>query len=256
MNFTLVGTGNMAWFLGKKLSEAGWICKGVFGRSPEAAAELADFLNAPVYSDLKKIPDDSDCCIMAVSDAAIEEKAKELNLYKTVVIHTSGTVPINVLPFENRAVLWFIYSISKKNLPEHKNVPAVYEGSGFIAEKITSEIAGVVSDNIFKASERQRQWLHLNAVITNNFINHLLALSQELCKEESVPFELLKPIIRQTVENAEKHAPASIQTGPAIRNDQNTLQKHLSLLKNHPRLKAVYKIFSASIRDFSKDPKS
>jgi len=42
--------------------------------------------------------------------------------------------------------------------------------------------------------------LHVAAVYVNNFVNHLYQMGSEICEDHSVPFEILKPLIKETAE--------------------------------------------------------
>jgi hypothetical protein len=89
--------------------------------------------------------------------------------------------------------------------------------------------------------------LHLAAVFCNNFVNHIYVLTEDYCKKETIDFKLLLPLIKETAERLEDISPSQSQTGPAIRNDRPTIEKHLALLQNHPQLQKIYSIFTESI---------
>jgi predicted short-subunit dehydrogenase-like oxidoreductase (DUF2520 family) len=99
----------------------------------------------------------------------------------------------------------------------------------------------------FSLPEEKRRALHLAAIVVNNFTNHLLNLSKQYCETEQIPFEQLLPLLRQTVGQLSKNNPQEMQTGPARRNDQNTLQKHMEMLQNEAELSEIYHVFSKQI---------
>ena len=248
MTYTIIGTGNMAWFLSQRLHEAGFVCKGIYGRDAEHAAKLANVIQSDVISDVQQLPE-SDVCILAVKDTVVAEIAGTLNLSSTVVIHTAGSVAVDVLPQADTGVLWFIFSINKSNLPDHRNIPAVYETRSVKAKEVLRQLAQAVTDMVSEVSWQQRQWLHLGAVLGNNFANHLFALCEQLCNEQGLPFSLLQPIIQQTLGNLNGASPQTTQTGPAIRGDRSTMDAHLRLLQEHPALQRIYEVLSTSIED-------
>jgi hypothetical protein len=94
--------------------------------------------------------------------------------------------------------------------------------------------------------------IHLAAVITNNFTNHLFTLTHQFCKENQVSFDLLLPIIKETVCRLKFAEPSNWQTGPAIRNDNITISKHLEFLKDNKSLQNIYSTMTASIQSFYK----
>ncbi len=248
-NYTLIGTGNMAWFLAQRLTAAGLECKGVYGRDTDAADALATAVGAKVFKRIEEIEDVYDCCIIAISDHAIAAVSRQLMFKDTVVVHTAGSVSLEHVPLPNKAVLWFIYSILKDNFPAHRNIPAIYEASNAIAQDTVLQLARAISDVSYEADQQQRQWLHLTAVTSNNFTNHLLAIAEQLCVSRGLPFSLLLPIIEQTFERVSTTSPFDTQTGPAKRGDDNTIAQHVAILQQHPLWQEVYRAISASIAD-------
>ena len=98
----------------------------------------------------------------------------------------------------------------------------------------------------------QANTLHVAAVFACNFTNHLFGLAQELLEEKGLDYELLKPLIEETLSKIEMNDPVSVQTGPAIREDQATIQAHLELLKHNPALSELYTKLSQSIVNLHK----
>ncbi len=252
MTYSIIGTGNMAWFLTKRLTSAGHHCAGVYGRNEEAAKALATSINTDVYTKRSHIPDgDADICFLAVSDHAIETVAEKISLEKTVLVHTSGSVSIKAIAHaaKDHAVLWPVYSIVKNNLPNHRNIPCAWDASSTKAQKYLLAIAHGITDILFEAKDEQRRWLHLSAVISNNFTTHLITICEQICKGHNVPYSILQPIIEQTFERIKRESPYNIQTGPARRGDGPTMEKHIELLSSNPDWQAIYKTISTSIEN-------
>jgi len=252
MTFSIIGNGNIAWFFGGRIAAARHRCVGVFGRNPEATRQLADFLLVEKCGKVEDLEDKlSDICLLAVSDNAIPEVASKLKLKKTVLIHTAGAVSIdsiqNAAP--DRAVLWPVYSIVRTNPPGHRDIPCAWEASSDRAKRMVQEIGHTITDHLFEARYDQRKWLHISAVISNNFINHLLAICEQICTENKVPFSTLMPIIEQTIERIRQGSPRNLQTGPAARNDENTISTQLNLLENHPAWQKIYEAITESIKN-------
>lgn len=253
MTYTIIGTGNMAWFLAQRLHSAGHRCMGVYGRNASEAMKLAETISAPLIHQIAHIREEmADCCIIAVTDSAISEVAAKLPLQDTVVIHTAGSVPLDAIRTLNSAALWSVYSIRKNDLPQHRNIPVICEAGTQEAQDIVLKIAGAISDVVQQATWQQRQYLHLTAVLSNNFTNHLMAISQELCEKHNLSFSLLLPIIQQTFEQINKGDIVESQTGPARRGDRNTMQRHLLLLQQEPHWRYLYECMSASIENMYK----
>jgi predicted short-subunit dehydrogenase-like oxidoreductase (DUF2520 family) len=250
MTFSVIGTGNIAWFLGKRLMSAGHSCTGVFGRNTEAARELADVLISNSYGSIADVKDGTaDICFLTVSDIAIGKVAAQLSLKETVLVHTAGSVSIDAIlqATKDAAVLWPVYSIQKANLPAHRNIPCAWEASTPKAGRFVQSIGHAVTDVMFEANGEQRKWLHLSAVMSNNFINHLMAICEKICQENDVPFSTMFPIIEQTFDRIKHHSPLQVQTGPAVRRDTTTIQDHLALLSNHRKWQKIYEDITESI---------
>ncbi|MBI5010959.1 MAG: DUF2520 domain-containing protein, partial [Bacteroidia bacterium] len=57
----------------------------------------------------------------------------------------------------------------------------------------------------------------------------------------------LKPLLQETFLKAFEQGPENSQTGPALRNDKNTIRKHLELLSFENDLQKIYRDISKSI---------
>ena len=92
---------------------------------------------------------------------------------------------------------------------------------------------------------KQRLELHLAAVFANNFSNHCWTIAQQICQKAEINFDLLGPLLQQSFTKMQINGPLASQTGPAIRNDVQTLQKHLAQLPQNCRnLSNSYNIYS------------
>ncbi|PZF71221.1 Rossmann-like and DUF2520 domain-containing protein [Taibaiella soli] len=250
MQFTIAGNGNMAWFLGQKLIQSGHTCNGIYGRNKAAVTALAGALQANVLDNIQELTK-ADVCIIAVTDTGIPEIGAQLHNTKAVLIHTSGTTATSALgnTSENTGVLWPVYSILKTGFPQHRDIPVAWEANTEHAGQIIQEIIKSFSDKAFPANTTQRQWLHLTAVIANNFTNHLVALCEEICTEQQLPYDILLPILRQTFERVMTVPAKNVQTGPAKRGDLPTIERHLNMLSAHPEWHQLYKSITASIEN-------
>jgi predicted short-subunit dehydrogenase-like oxidoreductase (DUF2520 family) len=250
MTFTIVGTGNMAWFITGRMIAAGHVCACVYGRDITKAQALAKHANTSnSYLIANGVNATADCCIIAVTDNAVNEVNPYLNT-NTTIIYTAGALDIhNFSQHTDKAVLWPIYSIVKDNLPSHRAIPCAWEASTAKAKDIALTVANAVTDILTEADSTQRTALHLAAVFSNNFSNHLFAIAEQWCKEQNLQFELLRPIINQTVERLQTTSPHSLQTGPAKRGDDITIDKHIDLLAQHTDWQNVYKALTESIKE-------
>jgi predicted short-subunit dehydrogenase-like oxidoreductase (DUF2520 family) len=249
MEIVIIGTGNTAAVLGRKLKAAGHHIVQVFGRNASAASALAYELETESTAYWSVVNRQADIYILAVSDIAIEEMIRELQLPDKTIVHTAASVSKDVLQgaTTHYGVLYPLQSL-RKNTPYLPDIPIIIDASDAQTFEQLTALAGSISEQVIVAGDEQRAKLHLAAVFCNNFVNHLFTLMQEYCKAEGLDFELLKPLIRETAMRIESLPPADAQTGPAIRHDQNTINAHLKLLQDHPGLAKFYNLFTQSIQ--------
>ena len=90
--------------------------------------------------------------------------------------------------------------------------------------------------------------MHLAAVFVNNFTNQLYRVAHEITEAESVEFDILKPLIKETAKKVQTISPYMAQTGPAIRKDKKTISKHLQALENKIH-KDIYELLTKAIQE-------
>lgn len=251
MNYNLIGSGNTAWFFASKLSAAGHRCLGIYSRNKQTATELAREINTTVYEGLNELTDGADACIIGISDHAIANIASQLSFKETVLLHTAGSVDMSALgdAATHKGVIWPIYSILKQKLPEHRNIPTVFEASSDKARETISGICQTFTNILNEATAEQRRWLHLSAVLSNNFTNHLMTVAESVCKAQGIPFSMLIPILQQTFERVQSASPHDVQTGPARRHDDITIRKHMDMLQSHSDWQTIYQAITSSIEN-------
>ena len=81
-----------------------------------------------------------------------------------------------------------------------------------------------------------------------NFVNHLYQIGNDICIENDLPFDILKPLIQETANKILTLSPNQAQTGPAKRKDTQTINAHLSFLSDENQ-KEIYKMLTKSIND-------
>ena len=197
MTYALIGTGNMAWLIASRMLSAGHTCTGVWGRNAAAADELCAAFSLPRLTQLSQHHDGPDVCIVAVSDSSIAEVVKAFSLRHTTLIHTAGSISMDVLAARSvhAGVVWPVYSVRKASLPAHRGFPALIEANTHVAWEAARSVAKAICDITYEASGEQRQWLHLAAVVSNNFVNHLLGVVTDICDTQGLPVNLLQPLL-------------------------------------------------------------
>ena len=249
MRICLIGAGNLATQLGIALEEKGHQLVQVWSRTQKSAEELASKLKCPYATDISLISSNTDIYIIAVSDTAIESVLSKRNWSDTLVVHTAGSTPMNILASycNNFGVFYPFQTFTINKKVDFDQVPVCIEANSTKNLDVLKELAASISQNVKLFDSMQRQQIHLAAVFACNFVNHLYKVGEELLHEKGIGFEILKPLILETAAKIVEQSPASSQTGPSSRNDKITMDKHLLLLNNHPELKKIYKQFSDRI---------
>ncbi len=258
---TIIGTGNVAHHLGKRFKDTGFIINQIVGRNAEKAAQLAMLLAADCTIDFSKIKKNSTLYIIAVSDDAIAEVAKNISKYidNQLVVHTSGSVPSNILqPYvKHYGSFYPLQTFSINSQPNFDDIPIFFnaispsddiETPPQYFQDFLEKIALSISKKAYLLPDDKRIILHIAAVFVNNFTNYLYNVGEDILKKEQLPFEALKPLIAETVRKIENNSPKAMQTGPAKRGDTTTIEKHLDYLKYHtPQYLELYECLTNQI---------
>jgi predicted short-subunit dehydrogenase-like oxidoreductase (DUF2520 family) len=250
MNIVIFGSGNVAAVLGRKFREAGHQILQVVSRNNKAASALAYELDTESANYKSIINKQADIYLFAVSDKAIEEVIDDLRLPGKVVAHTAASVPKEVLRnvSEHYGVFYPLQSL-RTEMPGLPDIPLFVDGSDELTLTKLKELARSVSgEPVNEAGAEDRMKLHVAAVLVSNFTNHLYKLAADYCRKEGLDFKQLQPLIEETALRLKEISPQQAQTGPAIRHDEETIQKHLKLLESSPRIKEIYQLMTKSIQ--------
>jgi predicted short-subunit dehydrogenase-like oxidoreductase (DUF2520 family) len=254
IKIVILGTGNVATQLGIAFQKAKHQIIQVYGRNAGHAKTLAKKLNTAFTSDLKKINLHADIYIIAVTDSSIETILKELNLTKQLVVHTSGSISMNVFKkkFLSHGVFYPVQTISKNIPVNFEKTVICIEANNKISQLQLFKLAQSISHHFALVNSAQRKVLHLAAVFVNNFTNHLFYIGDDILTKNDLSIELVIPLINQTVNNLKDRAPSEVQTGPAVRKDKETIERHLKMLEKYPSYKKIYKDITDSIQQAKK----
>jgi predicted short-subunit dehydrogenase-like oxidoreductase (DUF2520 family) len=254
---TIVGAGRIAWHLGKRLKDKGLSVYQVYNRSAETAQDLGERLMCPWTSSMDDIFPDTDWIIIAVRDDSIDDVATELSkrVKDVLVTHTSGATPSAVLApfFERYGVLYPLQTFSMERTPVWSKIPFCVDASKEEDVLWLRKIAKTVGNLVYRVSDAQRAQLHIAAVFANNFANHCFGIAEQILQKQDLPFEMLYPLMEETLSKAMAEHPMKMQTGPAIRGDMDTIRRHLKLLEENPQWAYLYLKISQSIKHFDKN---
>jgi predicted short-subunit dehydrogenase-like oxidoreductase (DUF2520 family) len=244
---TLVGAGNVATVLGKRLQAAGHTILQVC--SPRNAAPLAAVVNAEAIQrpeDLKP----ADLYILAVSDTALRELAGVLRLGDAVVVHTAGALPLAVLQNVSTryGVLYPLQSLRKETEPA--TIPFLVDGSDPGTSATIEALARELSPVVRRCTDEERLFFHIAGVFVNNFPNYLFTQTDLFLRDKGLHLDLLLPLMAETVRRLADYPPADVQTGPAVRGDDATIELHLQQLAPYPEPAFWYRTFTHKITSF------
>lgn len=260
MDVSFIGAGNLAWHLAPAFENAGHSVNEVYSRQLTHARQLVSNLyDAQTHSDLNFADSRSRLFVLAVPDDALEAVCQRLVLPENaLVVHTSGSQPLQSLtqwlsvysdvPVRT-GVFYALQTFTKHRPPmDFADVPLCLEAADKPTEDQLVELGQTLSDTVYLLTSDERRRLHVAAVFANNFTNHLLTVAHDLLSDGGLPFDLLRPIIQETVRKAlAADSPADAQTGPARRGDFGTIDAHLSLLRDRPDWSELYDVLTASI---------
>lgn len=248
----LIGCGNVGYHLGRRLKKRGVHIVQVHSRTKKRAKRLAKKINVPYTTDLGEIVADADLYILAVRDDVIGEVAAKISERSSnaLMVHTSGATPSTVFaPYTNRYGIFYpLQTFSINRAANFKTIPLCVDAVELEDFIFLKQLAEQVCRNVYHITDEQRAILHVAAVFVNNFTNHLFHIGENIVEKEGLSFDILKPLMQETVEKIMKHPAKSMQTGPAIRGDKKTIERHLDYLEQYPDYQELYEKITKNIQ--------
>lgn len=240
MKLLVIGTGRVAFHLGHAFKRAGIDVTAVVGRTAAKATALADELGCASLGLNASLPP-ADAIVVAVSDSAIADVARGLDTGSSVLIHTSGAGPLDlVLPHAHRAALWPIMTLSPGVPMDFSSIPLVTDANTAEARRVVKALATAISHHVVELPHAKREVLHAAAAISTNLPLFLLARAESLLKAEAIDPSLLMPSFQAMASKAATIGAVDALTGPARRGDIVTLRHHIARLTSDPDLRRVY----------------
>jgi predicted short-subunit dehydrogenase-like oxidoreductase (DUF2520 family) len=251
MKIVIVGAGRIAWHLGKRLKSKGLPVAQIISRTGVQAEALAEMLHASWADSVDDLVSDADWIIIAVRDDAIQAVASALSPFvqNSLVTHTSGgTAGALLAPYFKRfGVFYPLQSFSMEHTPVWSKIPFCVDAQSEEDVLFLKKIAKTIGNLVYRVNDEQRALLHVAAVFANNFANRCFAIAEKILEDKDLPFELLHPLMEETLAKALQDSPARMQTGPAMRGDLDTVHKHLDLLSENPEWQEIYREISENI---------
>lgn len=252
MIISFIGAGNLATHLAQALANAGHSIASVYSRTIESASELAKKLGdeSIATDDLERLAP-AEIYIISVKDDAVESIVERWpsKCRNGIVVHTAGTLPMSLISTtsERTGVFYPLQTFSKNKAVNFSEIPCFIEGNDETTKNALHALASSISKTVVELSSEERKHLHVAAVFSCNFVNHMVALGYEVMERNGIPPTTLLPLIDETIGKLKTMHPHEGQTGPARRGDRKIVDAHLAELADDEELQALYRQISESI---------
>jgi len=245
----MLGAGNVSTHISRHLHSKGHRISCIYSRTLESASLLADEFGGFATTDLQEVPNQADFYLVCVPDQALVSVLSQFKDWNGTWLSTAGALPMDLFKgiLNRYGVLYPLQTLNKNQEASLANTPFLVEGSSAEVEESIVKLAGDITTKVLEIDSEKRLTIHLAAVFANNFTNHMVHIGQRILQENRLDLKLLDPILEETVRKIGLVGAGAAQTGPALRKDQETIQKHLDLLKNHPEWEKLYTFISRDI---------
>ncbi|MEJ8598021.1 Rossmann-like and DUF2520 domain-containing protein [Riemerella anatipestifer] len=245
MEIVIIGSGNVAFHLNNAFHEANIKVSQLFGRNEEALKLMSETTQVPYSINTLQ---NADLYIICVKDDVIAEVSQIIKNENTLVVHTSGSMPKDVLEGNYRKGCFYpLQTFSKNKILDYTEIPFFIEAENPQDLDILKNLALRISPRVQEADYEKRKYIHLTAVFACNFVNHLYARAKEIADNQNIPFNCFIPLIEETMDKIYYLDPKKAQTGPAVRNDARVLELHKQLITDETQLE-IYNLMNQSIK--------
>ncbi len=250
MRVSFIGSGNVATQLALACLRAHISIINIYSKRFGNAQTLAQKCNAEAILNLNDLAKDIDVLILAVNDDALAELSEQLKDFPCPIIHTAGSVPMSIIHADVHpyGVLYPLQTISLHKELKIENLPFFVEASHLSLQQTLEQLVAKLGAEFHLANSEQRLYMHIAAVFACNFSNYMYNIAHQLSEQHQIPFKSLIPLILETAEKLKKMNPQEAQTGPAKRNDEQTMLKHKQALANNADWLELYTLISEGIK--------
>lgn len=252
---SVIGTGAVGSSLIKQLSNAGYEIKSIISRQPAKDIHNRLGVDFPIIR-IDEITGENIGKILFICtpDGFISKTTETLSMLDIhwqgrVVTHCSGFHASNVLKtLKNKGVSVAAFHpiqtfVERTGSGSFEDIYISVEGDE-LALGILMSISLNLHAKPILLNRHQKQILHIAAVFMSNYVVTLGGIANRLIKEniEGADFQMLFPLLRQTINHLEELKPAQSLSGPLARGDIETVKKHLESLKNEENIGKVYRL--------------
>lgn len=245
---TIIGSGNIAHWMTYAMRKVGILIPQVYSRTLEHATALAEKCDAEAICRLSDLKPLSDLYLFAVKDDCFDELLPQLPFKLPLAAHTGGSMSIHILEnyAENFGIIYPYQSLSKNMDFAGVVVPLSVEGNVKQAEEDLMTLAMKLSNLVSYMDEKQRFVLHRAAIFGCNFTNAMYHIAYDILKKNDIDWQMIIPLLQNTLDKVKVMTPKEAQTGPAKRRDSNVIEMHQSSLSD-PRVREIYHLMTEYI---------
>lgn len=250
----ILGAGNVAWHLAPALENIGHEVMQIYARDIRQATKITERLYMAEPTDLVDFSEsNAEIFILAVTDSGIPNLADEVILPEgSLLVHTSGSQPLSILGYSSASFTGIMYplqSFTKGRKLDFAEVPFLIESEDDSSLTKIRNLATSLSGQVYDVKSTDRKAIHIAAVFAGNFTNHLIRIAEEIMEKQGLDFEMLKPLLVESLSKTLEIGAKNAQTGPASREDMGTLKDHLQFLRDNDQIAEIYRLISQDIMD-------
>jgi predicted short-subunit dehydrogenase-like oxidoreductase (DUF2520 family) len=204
-NISFIGAGKLAGALCMEFFNAGYQISLIISENGKSASALAKKCGA-IWSTELTIKDKTDIIIVAVPDHKLEKILQNLVCNnESVVAHTAGSIGLEVFQrkFSHAGVIYPLMSFSEGRKVDFSQIPFFIEASDTYTGSVLESIADKIGKSVCFTDPLKRRMIHLAAVFVSNFTNHMLTEGKEIAERAGFSFDILLPLINETIIKAE-----------------------------------------------------
>lgn len=197
------------------------------------------------------MPDHADIVILSVKDNVIDQVAENIPKVFDIIAHTSGSVSIDILSKygTDYGVFYPLQTFTKDVPLIYAEIPFLIEGNSQKTQETLFRLAKKISGDVRFADSASRKTLHLASVFACNFSNCLIGIADRILRGKDMDYQILLPLLRQTISKLQHVSPIEAQTGPAVRKDFLVINAHIKMLEQsgHDDWAEIYELITNQI---------
>jgi len=255
-DIAIIGAGKVGTAFGYALSRKKHKIKTIVCNTLYSAKESQQIIGqGEIFDDISIAARQGQWIILSVPDDEIKKVSEELATSEVewegrFVFHCSGLLSTDMLKsLEKKGALTAsihpIQSFFQKR-PDPDAFKEIYfglegkENALDLAKRIVRQLEGLY----IILEGKDKPLYHAACSIASNFLITLLDTASSLLEqtglEKDMASQILFPLVQGTLQNVKEFDMGSALTGPIIRGDEKSIQKHLLALKKLPAQKELY----------------